>query len=224
MSEGGVLIGFPCERTVMVQAMDGMASVIYRAALHNWDIFNFGYRFTDVARNQMAEKLLESDNTWLCMLDSDHRHAPDVVEKLVACALAFPDQVDIVSGLNFRRGTPYEPMAYRYSDDGRLVPLYRWGEGLIEVDAVATCAVLIHRRVFEALTPPWFWFSYREDGRWQGEDINFFRRLKRETKFRVWVHPQITSPHLIVDEVGDDRRYREALAAQGVTQENEHDE
>lgn len=219
---GGVLIGFPCERTVMNQALDGMAGVIYRAALHGWDIFNFGYRFTDVARNQMAEKLLESDNEWLCMLDSDHRHAPDVVEALLACALAFPEQVDVMSGLNYRRGYPYEPMAYRYNAEGRLRPLYTWGEGMIEVDAVATCACLIHRRVFEALKPPWFWFSYSEDGRWQGEDINFFKRLKRETPFRVWVHPQITSPHFIVDEIGDDRRYREALAEDKAEQEQDN--
>lgn len=217
---GSVLIGWPCERTVMVDAMDGIAGVIYRAAMHGWDIHNFAYRQVDVARNEMAKQLLKSKHDWLCMLDSDHRHSPDVVEALVWCAEQYPDKVDVMSGFNYRRGHPCEPMAYRFDDDQVLHPLVKWGDGMIEVDAVATCAVLIHRRVFEALSFPWFWFSYREDGRWVGEDINFFRRLKRETPFRVWVHPQIVSPHFILDEIGDDRRYREALAEKDKEQED----
>jgi len=205
-----VLIAIPTERTVMVEAMDGIVGVVMRAALHGWGVLSFGYKRTDVARNTAAHHLLESPATYLAMLDSDHRHPADVVERLVACAVRYPD-LDVISGLNYRRAAPFEPMAYRFtSEEHGMTVVDNYTEpGLLEVDAVATCALLIHRRVFERLEPPWFTYPYDvyRRGATGSEDIAFFRRLKREGPFRVAAHTQITSPHITFAEIGGPERY-----------------
>lgn len=204
-----VLIAIPTERTVMVEAMDGIVGVAMRAALHGWAVLQFSYRRTDLARNIAAHHLLDSPATYLAMLDSDHRHEPEVVEKLVSCAIRFPE-LDIVAGLNYRRALPHEPMAYKWAEGGGMSVITNYREpGLIMVDAVATPAIVIHRRVFERLEPPWFTYGYEmyRKGQSGSEDIAFCRRLQREGPFKIAVHTQITSPHIVYGEVADASRY-----------------
>ncbi len=205
-----VLIAIPTERSIMVEAMDGIVGVAMHAALHGWGLVSFAYRRCDLARNIAAHHLLESPAEYLCMLDSDHKHPPDVVDKLVSCVMAHPD-LDIVAGLNYRRSVPHEPMAYMFSSDHGMSIINNYDQpGLVTVDAVATPSILIHRRVFEALEPPWFYYDYANynHGNSASEDIVFFRRLKREApQFKIAVHTQITSPHLFMEGVGDAARY-----------------
>jgi len=221
-----VLVAIPAERQILTEAMDGIIGVAMRCPIHGWALSSFGYQRTDVARNKFVHQLLESDYEYLAMLDSDHKHDPCVVEKLALAAAIHPE-CKIISGLNFRRGEPYEPMAYRFEGgkaDGALMALDTWESGLVEVDAVSTAALLVHREVFEAMDPPWFRYDYYKysKGVSPSEDIVFFRRLRRETDYRVWVHTQITSPH-ITSRTIDERDYRLWLEL-NKQQENEDDE
>ncbi len=198
----------------MVEAMDGIAAIAMNAGRHGWDMFNFAYRRTDVARNMMAEHLLAGPYDWLVMLDSDHRHAPETVEQLAAVMMVHPE-IRILAGLNFRRGAPFEPMAYRLAEDGKsLTPLALWQAGLVEVDAVGTPILAVHREVFAAMPAPWFQYTYTayRAGVSGSEDIAFCRRVKAETDYKIYVHTQITSPHLITSQV-DEADYRAWIAA-----------
>jgi len=209
-----VLIGIPTERNIMVQAMDGIIGVAMNAVTHGWGFVSFAYRRTDTGRNIMAHHLLESNAEYLAMLDSDHQHEPQVVEKLVSCAMAHPE-LDVIAGLNYRRSSPHEPMAYMFEGAHSLTVIANYDQpGLIDVDAVATPAILIHRRVFEQTEPPWFTYEYHQydHGRTGSEDIAFFRKLKRDGEFRVAVHTQITSPHLRMVGVADDTLYKQWFA------------
>lgn len=201
-----VLIGVPCERTLMVEAIDGLVQIATRVAQYNWSWFNFGYRRTDVARNMMVHALLDkSEADYLCMLDSDHRHHEAVVERLVSCALADP-RIKIVGGMNYRRGPGYEPMAYMFAGENQLSPIVEPTQPtLMRVDAISTASLLIHREVFEALKPPWFQYVYEnyDKGECSSEDIQFCRRIRAETQYDIWVHTGIVSPHLRVTAVSD---------------------
>ena len=212
-----VLIVVPCERAVMVEALDGLIQIAGRVKRYGWTWFNFGYRRTDIARNMMAHWLVDHKGIdYLCMLDSDHKHPGDIVERLVACAMADP-RIKIVGGMNYRRGQGHEPMAYRYVSDHQMVPIKPPAESvLVQVDAISTSAILIHREVFEALKPPWFQYLYNhyDKGLNSSEDISFCRRIRKETDYEIWVHTGIVSPHLMVMGLADGSLYKEYLAKQ----------
>jgi hypothetical protein len=188
----------------MVEALNGIVGVGMRAALQGWEMATFAYNRTDVARNRMAHVLLESDCDALVMLDSDHIHDPRLPEYLAMAAVAHPD-MPIIAGLNYRRTPPHEPMAYRRMDDGTMGAITHWGEGLVEVDAISTAALLVRREVFEAIAPPWFQYGYAyyDNGNSTSEDIGFCHRIKTETDFPIYVHTQLTSPHITTRTITD---------------------
>lgn len=202
----------------MTEAMDGLAGVIMSVALHGWGLMNFVYTRTDTARNRAVHRLLGSDYEYLVMLDSDHVHDPQVVEKL-AMSVMYNPEIKVLGGLTFRRGQPYEPMAYHFGDTPHtLIPLRDWGPGITPVDALSTAILMVHREVFESMDPPWFTYEYYTyaDGASPSEDIVFFRRLRRELpQYQPYVHTQIRAPHISVRHI-DEPDFRRWLA--------EHDE
>jgi hypothetical protein len=79
------------------------------------------YTRTDLARNKLALELLKSPFTHLIMLDIDHKHPPDIVQKLSRWFLLRPE-VQIVGGLNFRRSYPHDPCCHLIGKDGTFTP------------------------------------------------------------------------------------------------------
>lgn len=174
-------------------------------------IMTIPYGRTDYVRNRAALSLLGSEYTHVLMLDQDHKHPWDIVQKLSRWVLADPKKW-VVSGLNFRRGVPYDPCVYLNGPDGQLYPPVEWEKGLVKVDAVGTGSVLIAREVFEQLEPPWFFNDYSRimEDRWPGEDIGFSRKCAA-AGIEMWCDTTVTSPHMI-DAYIDETSYRQFIA------------
>lgn len=79
-----------------------------------------------------------------------------------------------------------------FPDNLMFIPGGWLNEGLVEVDLVGAGCVAIHRRVIEALEPPWF-----KDDVWRsaGEDFLFCERA-RQAGFKVAVNFDLTCDHL----------------------------
>lgn len=174
-------------------------------------IMRINYGRTDLVRNQAAKTLLGSDYTHVLMLDQDHQHPHHIVQALARWVIADPT-IQVVGGLNFRRGAPYDPCAYLLGEDGRLYPPADWEEGLLEVDAIGTGSLLIAREVFEKIDPPWFFNDYSHvlEDRWPGEDLGFCSKC-REAGIKMYVDTTISSPHMI-DAVVDRSSFEEYTA------------
>jgi hypothetical protein len=162
---------------------------------------------TDLVRNKMALHLLNSNFTHLVMLDIDHVHPVDIVHRLMGHVVRNP-HIQVIGGLNFRRGIPYDPCAFIKGDDGRHYPMAEWEPGLIRVDALGTGSIAISREVFEKIEPPWFYNDYSRamDDVWPGEDMGFAKKCE-EAGIAQWVDTNLTSPHLI-DAVVEENSYR----------------
>lgn len=202
-----VMIGVPLERTIRdiaFQAFIGLA--VQHPA---WTIQS--YTRCDIARNRMAMSLLEDERfTHLVMLDSDHVHPTDTVQRLVAQVQAHPDWL-VVAGLNFRRGEPYDPCVF-FKKAGEIVQPDEFG-GVVITDPtmlVGTGSIIIAREVFEQMLEadpdkPFFGYEYKSDWRYDGYsgvDIWFCRRCI-ELGIPVYCDTANTSPHigdLLVDE------------------------
>jgi len=172
------------------------------------DILRAAYQRTDVSRNMAAEKLLEGEHTHILMLDADHNHPVNIIQRLASWVIDDPERL-VIGGLNFRRGDPYHPCVGVIGEDEKFYTPFEWDDGLIEVDRLGTGSILIAREVFETLERPWFFYEY--DGAiekfYPSEDYAFSRKC-REAGIRLWCDTGAISPHATTTFV-DEHTFRE---------------
>lgn len=192
-----ILVAIPLERTI------SHASLVFHRfmeiAAQGPALLKQDYTRTDLARNRFAMKLLQSQYTHVLMLDIDHIHPADIVQRLARWPMMNPE-IQVVGGLNFRRSEPYEPCAFLTDEKtGTVNALASWGPGLAEVDYLGTGSMLIAREVFEKIEPPWFFNVYGVEANWAdewpGEDIGFSEKCKK-AGVKMYVDTTTTSPHV----------------------------
>lgn len=128
-------------------AVNALLQVAAHCGKHGYNQIIWPSQRVDVNRNNIVKQFLEhskDDNDVLVMLDSDHAHPADIVERLVA------HNVGVVGALAFTRGAPYMPCWFMRIDNG-WHPGAEWEPGLIPCDAVGTGAIAIRRWVFKKL-------------------------------------------------------------------------
>jgi hypothetical protein len=155
----------------------------------------------DHARNMACENMLNNGFEWLFFLDDDVVAPPDTIQRLIN------HKKDIVSGIYHRRALPIAPVMLRFdaNDQAQWVNEYP-ANTLIEVDLVGAGSLLIHRRVLERMSRPWFeWQLGKEDPKPEpgvkvpaklSEDFSFCRKAKREFGFGIYVDTSIQCEHI----------------------------
>jgi len=190
------LVAFLLERTISYA--DLVFPSIVQIAAQGPVILNMPYMRTDLARNRASMELLKTDFTHLLMLDIDHVHPHDIIQRLARWVLKDPKKYQVVGGLNFRRSEPYDPCAYKIGDDGSMYTIaWEKDDEILEVDRLGTGSILIAREVLETIPPPWFVNDYSQAWRdaWPGEDIGFNKKCV-ENGIKMWVDLTVTSPHI----------------------------
>ena len=164
---------------------------------------------TTRSRNLVVKTFLETTNAaWLLMVDSDERLSIEVFKKLVDAA--HDKERPIVSGLVFAAffdgDDSLRPVPTIYKMDAEkgleAIDAYPLDE-IIEVDAVGTGCLLVHRSVLlemQKQTTPnqgkdWAWFVEGAiNGTYFGEDLLFSKRLK-SMGFKIHAHTGAILPH-----------------------------
>jgi len=151
----------------------------------------------DANRNKMVKDFLQNENNeWMLMVDNDVVPPGDILkmvdtgEKVVSATVTVK-----------KEGVPH-PVIVKQREDGKFRRMgmeeYREeisDEGLVEVDGVGTGCLLVHRSVFEEMSPPWFKFVYNEDGTLKlGEDFYFGQRL-RQMDIPMYVNSNYVCSH-----------------------------
>ena len=191
-----ILVAFLLERTISYA--DLVFPSIVQIAAQGPVILNMPYMRTDLARNRASMEVLKTDFTHLLMLDIDHVHPTDIIQRLARWVLKDPKKYQVVGGLNFRRSEPYDPGAYKVGPDNSMHTItWEKDDEIMEVDRLGTGSILIAREVFETIPPPWFWNDYSQSWRdaWPGEDIGFNKKCV-ENGIKMWVDLTVTSPHI----------------------------
>lgn len=161
-------------------------------------------------RNEVVQRFLESESEWLLMIDSDEQLSVAAFDLLIDTAHAAKRPV--IGGLYFgtwpNPGGLYPqpiPHLYRQARDGVSVkPVIDYPQNsVIEIDAVGTGCLLVHRSVLEAIRSTadehegelWCWFrDLPLKGMWLGEDLYFCRRI-RALGFKIHAHTGAVLPH-----------------------------
>src|SRR5579859_1668812 len=172
------------ERNVGEYAFIAALALAGRAGNQGYSYITSSYQRTDLARNRLCSafrKVAKRANDVLVMLDCDHSHPHDIIERLVAHGPAH----GVVGALAFRRGEPYFPCFFmrQPGSDGNaelMQPLQFTG-GLMRCAVVGTGAIAIRRWVLDAIAeagyPAPFIYEYSDEmfatGEFRSEDITF---------------------------------------------------
>jgi len=174
---------------------------------HMVQVGNIG--LTTRSRNVVVKTFLETtDADWLLLIDSDERLSLSTWHKLIDAA--HDKDRPIVSGLVFaaffddKDALRPVPTIYNMDPEKGLQPIDAYPiDELIEVDAVGTGCLLIHRSVLldmqKQATPnqgkDWAWFVEGAiDGTYFGEDLLFSKRLK-SMGYKIFAHTGAILPH-----------------------------
>jgi len=174
---------------------------------HMVQVGNIG--LTTRSRNVVVKTFLEqTDAEWLLMIDSDERLSLEAWHKLLDSA--HDKDRPIVSGLVFAAFFDGAdelrpvPTIYKMDMEKGLQPIDAYPiDELIEVDAVGTGCILIHRKVLLDMQvnatahqgKDWAWFVEGAiDGTYFGEDLLFSKRLK-SMGYKIFAHTGAILPH-----------------------------
>lgn len=143
---------------------------------------------TAEARNKLVVSGLSSEADYLFFMDSDSVVSPEDLDRLVKA------KKDVISGIYFMRGMPYNPVIYESDWKGKgYVFLKDVKDGIERIDGCGMGCCLIRRKVFEKVRKPWFEFNHMGNG--STEDFDFCRKLDREG-FKIFAHWGVKIGHI----------------------------
>ena len=203
----------PMERAIVGECVVALMNVAQRAGELGFHRITINYARTDLARNNIAVAFLQlatdPDDT-LVMLDNDHQHPADIIERLVAV------DAPVVGALAFRRGEPYDPCFYAREPDGSLHAIVPDGPGLYECDAIGHAAIAIKRDVFDALGPqtfPWWRYEYEAGTTYMPSEDLWFCKALNAANVPIHCDASIVTPHLNIGWI-DDKTWANYAASQ----------
>jgi hypothetical protein len=146
----------------------------------------------EVARNR-NELARDVAGEWLFMVDDDQVLLPGTLKQLLGTLRE--GYFDVVAPLVLRRTPPWQTVAYLRDPQVDPTPFeVGFHTGVVEVEAVGTGAILIHRRVFDKLEKPYFRVGQLRSEYMQ-EDVEFCKRV-REAGFTIGVDTSCPVGHL----------------------------
>ncbi len=189
----GVLL----ERCMYDQAVKAVMRVAYRAGKMGFPQIHVPHMATEWAREEFTRGFLEiskDPEDTLVMLDADHEHPNDIVERLGST------EYGVVAAMAFCRGAEPRPAFFMYEEEEkewysiRDIPKNE----IIPVDVVGTGAIAIKRWVFYKIAhelpghPP-YWRKMYDVAR-GGEDWYFSKQCKK-AGIQCYVNTGVEIPH-----------------------------
>jgi hypothetical protein len=149
------MVAIPAGESMPTAATKALLSLVQHlpaGSILHWETRPFGLA---AKRNLMVGEFLKHDGLeWLLMLDSDMIVPPQVVQRLITSG------TDIIGGLYFSRHYPFPSEAGFRAESGsphlRYLQEFGGPNPLRPVDWVGAGALLVRRRVFYEVSPPWF--------------------------------------------------------------------
>jgi hypothetical protein len=144
--------------------------------------------------NKAIEMALAGDYTHLCILDNDMVYAPNTLWELLKA------DVDIVAGFSLTRKAPCKPLFFQIREDDEWRFDLVWPpieEGVHEVGAIGTPAMMIKRDVLRRLPGPWF---IRGQNNGVGKPVSpdvYFCVVARQRGLSVHCHTKVRPQHLV---------------------------
>lgn len=233
----GVHIGLPCLGEIPDEWFYSFMGLHKPSSLKLSKVSN---RPADVARNQIINEL---EKDWLFLMDADQTFAPETLDKLMSWDLPIVSGLYFKSpGAPYPHCYQYayqgsanqEKNAHFYSPivnpiahfllkhkdklkGGEAIILPSTKEDLIECDGIGAGCILVHRRVLDAIEPPWFQYN---EGTNIGEDFYFCRKVQA-AGFKIYVDPGVICGHKAKGLIGAEH-FLHFITSQNIKDERIH--
>lgn len=192
-----ILIAVPCMNQVPAEFADNLA----RLTAYGCPGYKIGLTtkigsLIYTSRDDIAKEAIESGADYVMWFDSDMMFPQDIIQQMMVHLER--DDVDIVSGLYFRRVQPFTPVLYdklEQLEDGGI----HWSTfseipaELFEVGGCGFGAVLMTTDIFIAVQNKYHQMFTPMFG--AGEDLSFCIRA-RDLGYRIWCDPTIPLGHI----------------------------
>lgn len=188
--EKKILIAIPCMDMVSARFAQSLATLkkVGKCTVS----FLMGSLVYD-SRNKLAGYALEMEADYILWLDSDMVFQPDTLERMMDTLNKHP-QIDILSGLYFRRTTPFTPVLFnKLERDGETLvfeDVKKIPDDLFEVAGCGFGCVLMKTDCLFDIGINWF--TPFVDA---GEDCAFCMRA-REKGYKIYCDPNISLGHM----------------------------
>lgn len=188
--EKKILIAIPCMDMVSARFAQSLATL---KKVGNCTVsFLMGSLVYD-SRNKLAGYALEMEADYILWLDSDMVFQPDTLERMMGTLNKHP-HIDILSGLYFRRTTPFTPVLFnKLERDGETLVFEDVKEVPDDLFEVAGCGFGCVLMKTDCLFDIGMnWFTPFVDA---GEDCAFCMRA-REKGYKIYCDPNISLGHM----------------------------
>lgn len=185
------------ERSILERPFIHFMQIAERAGINGYHYIPLNRMRTDLARDAVVaefKRLTQNPDDALVLLDADHNHEVDTIERLVA------NDKPVCAALAFRSNPSNpSPCFWVRTENGILKTPRTWERGLIRVAVTGTGAIAIKRSVFTALDEAgfdlgYFKYQYHADGTSSSEEI-FFSQLLERCSIPVFVDTTLVTPH-----------------------------
>ena len=204
-----ILIAIPCMD--MVSARFAQSLTTLKKVGQCIVCFHIGSLIYD-SRNRLAAMAVENECDYIMWFDSDMVFTPDTLERMMKVLDEHPE-VDVLSGLYFRRGHPFTPVLFSRLgiDENGLLDFADYNDIPDELFEIAGCGfgcVLMRTDMLldiAAKEGGGVWFSPMANA---GEDCAFCIRA-RENGYKICCDPSIDLGHMAYTPVT--KNYYKAL-------------
>ena len=194
--EKKILIAVPCMDMVSARFAQSLATLKKNGQCAV--SFLIGSLIYD-SRNKLAAMAVQMEADYILWLDSDMVFAPETLERLMATLDAHPE-IDVLSGLYFRRGAPFTPVLFsrlEETEDGQLdwADCNEIPDEPFEVAGCGFGCVLMRTEMLldiAAKEGGGVWFSPIANA---GEDCAFCIRARREG-YKIYCDPSVELGHM----------------------------
>jgi GT2 family glycosyltransferase len=191
-----IMLAVPCDEVIHQKVVGRLFQIVIRNS-DKYDINVWISTMKDIGahRNVLARDFLKTDCDFLIMVDTDNPPPENMLELVEldkeVIGLPTPICMEWIQGiLDFR----WNIFAHKEHMPEGLYAVKDKGEGLQEVEAVGSGAMIIRRDVLEKIKHPFTTLRDEEDLRKVGTDIAFCKRCK-EAGVKVWTHWDYTCSH-----------------------------
>lgn len=194
--EKKILIAIPCMD--MVSARFAQSLTTLKKVGQCTVCFFIGSLVYD-SRNRLTAMAVENECDYIMWFDSDMVFEPDTLERMIKVLDEHPE-IDILSGLYFRRGHPFTPVLFSKLEVNEKNELEFNGyddvpDGLFEVAGCGFGCVLMRTECLMDIAAKeggGVWFSPLVNA---GEDCAFCIRARREG-YRIFCDPSVQLGHM----------------------------
>lgn len=141
-------------------------------------VWAVGLQVSTNANHIVSTMLANPEHQWVMFMGDDHLIKRAMLERLLT-ALDNHPEYDAIAPLVLRRVAPWQSVGY--ANDPRVDPTpiaIGQATGVIEVAAVGNAGLVVRRRVFEAMSEPYFRVGQMNPANYQ-EDLEFCERARK---------------------------------------------